>query len=67
MNDREASSGVPPDHGPDGFIERLRRWWKSGDMDERYLAAASDLADLERRQRVLERASRGPAIETFNH
>ena len=35
--------------------------------DERYLAAATDLADLERRMRVLERANRGPFFVTFNH
>ena len=34
---------------------------------ERYLAGATDLPDLERRMRVLERASGGPAFVTFNH
>jgi hypothetical protein len=28
---------------------------------------AADLADLERRMRVLERADRGPIFVTFNH
>jgi hypothetical protein len=37
------------------------------DTDERYLAEAVDLADLERRMRVLERASAGPSFVTFNH
>jgi hypothetical protein len=35
-------------------------------IDE-YLAAAADHADVERRLRWLERASRGPAFVTFNH
>jgi hypothetical protein len=47
--------------------ERLRRWLQSQDAAERYLAEATDHADLERRQRVLERASGGPAFVTFNH
>jgi hypothetical protein len=35
--------------------------------EEQYLASATDLADLERRARVLERTSGGPAFATFNH
>lgn len=35
--------------------------------EERYLAKATDLADLERRMRVLERASAGPIFVTYNH
>jgi hypothetical protein len=34
---------------------------------EQYLADATDLPDLERRMRVLERTSGGPAFLTFNH
>lgn len=34
---------------------------------DRYLAEATDLADLERRMRVLERTTGGPAFVTFNH
>jgi hypothetical protein len=34
---------------------------------EQYLAEATDLPDLERRLRVLERVSVGPAFVTFNH
>lgn len=34
---------------------------------EQYLADATDLPDLERRMRVLERANGGPAFVTFNH
>jgi len=45
----------------------LRRWWQLADTEEQYLAAATDLADLERRIRVLERASGGPVLATFNH
>lgn len=47
--------------------QRLRRWWLAQDPDERYLAAATDLADLERRMRIVERAKFGPAFVTFNH
>ena len=49
------------------MVQRLRRWWRSQDRAEQYLAAAIDLADLERRMRELERASGGPVIVTFNH
>jgi len=35
--------------------------------EERYLATATDLADLERRMRTLERASAGPIFVTYNH
>jgi hypothetical protein len=45
----------------------LRRWWQVQDTEEQYLASATDLADLERRIRVLERASGGPVFVTFNH
>ena len=45
----------------------VRRWWQPEDTEEQYLAAATDLADLERRIRALERASGGPAFVTFNH
>ena len=55
------------DREPNIFLERLRRWWHPPDRDEQYLAAATDPADLERRLRVLERASAGPQFVTFNH
>jgi hypothetical protein len=45
----------------------LRRWWEVQDTEEQYLAAATDVAELERRIRVLERASGGPVLVTFNH
>ena len=34
---------------------------------EQYLSEATDLPDLERRMRVLERTRGGPAFVTFNH
>lgn len=49
------------------FAQRLRRWWRPLVREEQYLAGAADLADLERRRRVLERASSGPPFVTFNH
>jgi Protein of unknown function (DUF3563) len=49
------------------YLTSLRRWWRLDDPAEQYLAAATDLADLERRIRVLERASDGPVFVTFNH
>jgi hypothetical protein len=36
-------------------------------LEEHYLSAAADLADLERRVRVLERGSDRPVYVTFNH
>lgn len=45
----------------------LRRWWRGESAEERYLAGATDLPDLERRMRVLERAHGGPVFVTFNH
>jgi hypothetical protein len=52
---------------PRTFAERLRRWLWPLDRDERYLAAATDPADLERRLRVIERGNGGPQFVTFNH
>lgn len=52
---------------PLGITQRLRCWLRSESAEERYLAAATDIADLERRARVLERLSGGPAFVTFNH
>ena len=48
-------------------LMRLLDWWWNSDPDQRYLAAATDHADLERRQHELERADTGPAFVTFNH
>ena len=52
---------------PNRAVQRLRHWSRFEDPAEQYLADATDLADLERRMRALERASGGPAIVTFNH
>ena len=65
-------SQVPMDSAVQGAQENrvlgvLRRWWRHGGAEERYLAEATDAADLERRMRALERASGGPAFPTFNH
>jgi hypothetical protein len=57
MGDREQTS----------FVERLRRWLRSVDRDEEYLAAATDPADLERRLRAIERGAGRPQFVTFNH
>ena len=48
------------------FLGRLRHWMRLTAPEERYLAAANDHADLERRMRAIERASHGPALVTFN-
>jgi hypothetical protein len=49
------------------MVQRLRDWWRPASSEERYLAAATDPADLERRARILERERGGPAIVRFNH
>jgi hypothetical protein len=67
MNERESFCSASLEAEPNTIVQRLRRWWRSKDPDEQYLAAATDLADLERRIRILERASGGPAFVTFNH
>ena len=50
-----------------GVITPILDWWKNDDADYRYLAAASDLAELERRSRLLESDSNGAIWVTFNH
>ena len=67
MNRDEQFVGTSPEMRPDSFGKRVRRWWQADDTAEEYLAAATDLADLERRLRILERASGGPVFVTFNH
>jgi hypothetical protein len=67
MNDRESLCRVSPKADPNSFVQRARRWWRLEDADEQYLAAATDLADLERRMRVVERGRSGPVFVTFNH
>jgi hypothetical protein len=67
MDDRESLCSTSPKAEPNRAAQRLRRWWRFEDPAEQYLADATDLADLERRMRALERASGGPGIVTFNH
>ena len=67
MNARDAFRSDPRDGKPNSLVRRIGRWWQLQDAEERYLAAATDLADLERRVRRLERASGGPVFVTFNH
>ena len=67
MTDRETSSGATRRAERNNVIQRLRCWWGRRSSEEEYLNAATDLADLERRMRVLERASGGPVFVTFNH
>ena len=50
-----------------GFVRQFVRWWRAQDASERYLACATDHADLERRIRDLERMNSGPTFVTFNH
>jgi hypothetical protein len=53
---------------PNTFLAWLRRWLLSdADRDTRYLCAATDITDLERRLRVLERCTPGTHFATFNH
>jgi hypothetical protein len=54
-----------PEAGLNRIVQRLRRWWRPQDAED--LAAAVDLADLERRIRVLERGKARPVLVTFNH
>ena len=60
-------AALHPKQNQTGAVQRLRRWLRFEDPARQYLADATDLADLERRMRALERASGGPAIVTFNH
>lgn len=48
------------------LFQSVRHWWHAPNADEQYLAAANDLADLERRMREIERRCDGLFI-TFNH
>jgi hypothetical protein len=67
MNDFESTSTSPAGAGAHNGLQRLLRWLREESAHERYLAAATDHADLERRQRALEHQSMGPAFVTFNH
>ena len=48
-------------------MKRLWRWLTAADAVTEYLNAALDLADLERRLRLVERGSRTAVFVTFNH
>jgi hypothetical protein len=67
MNDSGLRDNAALASQPGGIVAQLRGWWRGTDSDEEYLAAATDLADLERRMRLLDRGSGGPVFETFNH
>jgi hypothetical protein len=67
MCDRRLIGRPAPNARGDRLLQRLLRWWRPSSADEQYLAAATDAGDLERRMRVLERASGGPAFVTFDH
>jgi uncharacterized protein DUF3563 len=45
----------------------LLNWCHPFNADNEYLASAADLADLERRIRILEGPRIGPLFVTFNH
>ena len=66
-DDRKRGSNTPSEGQSSSLLQRLRRWLTTPPPDERYLAEATDHADLERRVRTVERANRGPALVTFNH
>jgi len=68
MKNRESTPMLSPHTDPHRLVSRLMDWWRTpASAEETYLATATDHADVERRLRALERASRGPAFETFNH
>jgi len=67
MSSGGAGCSASPAAKPQGIVGRLGSWWRRQDPDQRYLAAATDLADLERRMRILERAGGAPMAVTFNH
>ena len=67
MNDRESVCRSSPGPQPNSIVERFLGWCQGHDADEQYLTDATDLADLERRMRVLDRADCAPLFVTFNH
>jgi Protein of unknown function (DUF3563) len=67
MDVHEASGSASSKAKPKSIAQQLIRWWRSRGREERYLAAATDLADLERRMRVLERTRGGVVFETLDH
>jgi hypothetical protein len=48
-------------------MKRLWAWLRVPDPRERFLAAASDHVELERRLRLTERPRHGSVFVTFNH
>jgi hypothetical protein len=64
MNVRVARSNAAT--GLIRLCNRVGRWCAGQDAMERYLSAASDHAEVERRIRELERRNAGPALMTFN-
>jgi hypothetical protein len=67
MDASESTRAVSPGAAAVRLQQLLLHWWQSGKPDQQYLAAATDHADLERRQQALERMTTGPALATFNH
>ena len=67
MNELQSHARATPQAEGGTALRRLWKWWRPGGTDERYLADATDVADLERRMRILERTSDGPIFQTFNH
>jgi hypothetical protein len=67
MRARNLTGDASPEAKPRSIAQQVRRWWRSRGREELYLAAATDLADLERRMRVLERTRGGVVFEKFNH
>jgi len=67
MNDREFPGNAARECESGGIVAQLRVWWIGKDADDEYLAEATDLADLERRMRLIDRGSGGPVFQTFNH
>ena len=67
MNDRDLFANAHREPASVGIVAQLRGWWVGKDPDQEYLAASTDLADLERRMRLIDRGNGGPVFETFNH
>lgn len=66
MNEREGSLGTAPETAGNRIMQRLVRWLRIRGTNDEYLADASDLAELERRMRILERTSVGPMFRPFD-
>ena len=66
-DDRKRGSSTPSERQSKSLLRRLRCWLTPQAPDERYLAGATDHADLEQRVRNVECANLGPALVTSNH